>query len=114
VPIFYPCSLYMETIRSKIGATMSTHRRLLRTMLRLGRAFRPARFPATEGDGVRTEGDIMSRKTRRSQKRRRKRFNRILSLLEASNLDPKRRNRKTRLRQLWKLVRGDVSVMYRW
>jgi len=56
----------------------------------------------------------MSRKTRRWKKRRRKRFNRILSLLEASNLDPKRRNRKTRLRQLWKLVRADVSLMYRW
>ena len=53
----------------------------------------------------------MSRKTRRQTKRRRKRFNRILSLLESSNLDPKRNNRKTRLRQLWNFVRVDISAL---
>jgi len=51
----------------------------------------------------------MSRKTRRWEKRRTKRFTRILSLLEASNLDPKRNNRKTRLQQLWNFVGMDVS-----
>jgi len=47
----------------------------------------------------------MSRKTRRSEKRRNKRFERILSLLEASNADPKHRNRKTRLRAVYHYAR---------
>jgi len=54
----------------------------------------------------------MSRKTRRSEKRRRKRFDRVLSLLEASNRDPKRRNRKTRLRQLFNYVRSTLIPRY--
>ncbi len=54
----------------------------------------------------------MSRRTRRSEKRRRKRFERVLSLLEASNRDPKRRNRKTRLRQVWNYTLSTLIPLY--
>jgi len=46
----------------------------------------------------------MSRKTRRSEKRRLKRLLRTLTLLEQANGHPKRHNRKTRKRELMNLV----------
>ena len=51
----------------------------------------------------------MSRRTRRSEKRRRKRLDRVLTLLEQANADPKRRNRKTRKRELINLARTDLA-----
>ncbi len=51
----------------------------------------------------------MSRRTRRSEKRRRKRLDRVLTLLEQANTDPKRRNRKTRKRELVNLCRTDLA-----
>jgi len=74
-----------------------------------GRAFRPARFAATEEDGVQTESKIMGRKTRRWWNRRHKRFIRIITLLEESNADPKRRNRKTRLREIKSYARAELA-----
>jgi len=53
----------------------------------------------------------MSRKTRRWEKRRRKRFIRISTLLEESNADPKRRNRKTRLREVMNYARWNLASM---
>ncbi|MGA2699612.1 MAG: hypothetical protein ABSH35_00750 [Isosphaeraceae bacterium] len=49
----------------------------------------------------------MSRKTRRSRKERHKRLMRRITLLEQANADPKRRNRKTRLREMWNLAITD-------
>jgi len=49
----------------------------------------------------------MTRKTRRYWNRRHKRFERILSLLEASNADSKHRNRKTRMRTVLRFCRAD-------
>jgi hypothetical protein len=46
------------------------------------------------------------RREPRWQKRRTKRFCRLIALLEASNSDPKRRNRKTRLRELINYVKA--------
>jgi len=54
----------------------------------------------------------MSRKTRRSEKRREKRFAWVLTLLEASNADPKRNNRKTRLREMLNIARADFHATY--
>jgi hypothetical protein len=51
----------------------------------------------------------MSRKTRRSEKQRHKRFARNISLLEASNADPKHRNRKTHLRAVFRWARTDLN-----
>jgi hypothetical protein len=51
----------------------------------------------------------MSRRTARSEKRRHKRLMRRIALLEASNCDPKRNNRKTRKRELMNLVRTDLA-----
>jgi hypothetical protein len=51
----------------------------------------------------------MSRKTMRWEKRRHKRFARIIALLEASNADPKHRNRKTRLRAVFNWARTDLQ-----
>jgi len=51
----------------------------------------------------------MSRKTRRSEKRRHKRLMRRIALLEASNCDPKRNNRKTRLRELINMAQTDLA-----
>jgi len=51
----------------------------------------------------------MSRKTRRWEKRRRKRFMRIISLLEESNGDPKKHNRKTRLREVINYARTEIQ-----
>ena len=53
----------------------------------------------------------MSRKTRRWEKRRRKRLMRCIALLEASNRDPKRNNRKTRVRELMNMVETDIQRM---
>ena len=92
------------------GVTLLHMKRRYGTILVSGRAFRPARFPATEGDGVQADGErVMSRKTRRSEKRHNKRFERILSLLEASNADPKHRNRKTRLREVMNYARWTLD-----
>ncbi len=51
----------------------------------------------------------MGRKTRRWWNRRHKRFERIISLLEASNADPKHRNRKTRLRVVYHYARTELQ-----
>ncbi len=51
----------------------------------------------------------MSRRTRRSEKRRHKRLMRRIALLEASNRDPKRNNRKTRKRELMNMARTDLA-----
>jgi len=52
----------------------------------------------------------MSRsKTRRAQKQRHKRLMRRIALLEQANADPKRHNRKTRLRELMNLARTDLA-----
>ena len=55
----------------------------------------------------------MSRRTRRSEKRRRKRLDRVLTLLEQANADPKRRNRKTRKRELINISRTLLAAMDR-
>jgi len=52
----------------------------------------------------------MGRKTRRSEKRRRKRLDRVLTLLEQANSDPKRRNRMTRKRELMNLVETHIRL----
>jgi len=52
----------------------------------------------------------MSRRTIRSEKRRRKRLDRVLTLLEQANADPKRRNRKTRKRELMNLVETHIRL----
>jgi len=51
----------------------------------------------------------VGRRTRRSEKRRHKRLYRVLTLLEQANADPKRRNRKTRKRELMNLARTDLA-----
>ncbi len=51
----------------------------------------------------------MSRRTARSEKRRHKRLMRRIALLEASNCDPKRKNSKTRKRELMNLARTDLA-----
>jgi len=51
----------------------------------------------------------MGRNTRRRQDRRHKRLMRLISLLEASNCDPKRHNRKTRKRALLNAARTDLA-----
>ncbi|MGO9108583.1 MAG: hypothetical protein ACLP9L_05055 [Thermoguttaceae bacterium] len=51
----------------------------------------------------------MSRKSRRWWNRRHKRFERIISLLEQSNADPKRRNRKNRLRVVYRYARTEIA-----
>ncbi|HKM54165.1 MAG TPA: hypothetical protein VJY33_12215 [Isosphaeraceae bacterium] len=51
----------------------------------------------------------MSRNTRRAKKQREKRLMRRLDLLEQANVDPKRRNRKTRKRELVNLARTDLA-----
>jgi hypothetical protein len=53
----------------------------------------------------------MGRKTRRREKRRHKRLMRLISLLEASNCDPKRHNRKTRRRELLNVVWTDLASL---
>ena len=51
----------------------------------------------------------MSRRTKRSERRRHKHLMRRISLLEQSNADPKRHNRKTRKRELVNLCRTDLA-----
>ncbi len=51
----------------------------------------------------------MGRKTRRWWNRRHKRFERIISLLEESNADPKHHNRKTRKRALYHYARTELA-----
>jgi hypothetical protein len=51
----------------------------------------------------------MSPKTRRWEKLRRKRYMRIISLLEESNGDPKGHNRKTRLREVINYARTEIQ-----
>jgi hypothetical protein len=51
----------------------------------------------------------MSPKARRWEKLRRKRYMRIISLLEDSNGDPKGHNRKTRLREVINYARTEIQ-----
>jgi hypothetical protein len=52
----------------------------------------------------------MGRNTRRRQDRRHKRLIRLITLLEASNSDPKHHNRKTLKRQLLNIARTDLAT----
>jgi len=79
-----------------------------------GRTIDPAPRVQPKGTECRQiEELIMSRRTRRSEKRRRKRLDRVLTLLEQANADPKRRNRKTRKRELMNISRTLLAAMDR-
>ena len=53
----------------------------------------------------------MSRKTRRAKKERHKRLMRRITLLEQANADPKRHNRKTRLRELMHMAQTEIAYL---